>query len=297
MDGEAEGPRPDAGARAVRVKPAQTAAEALRAPVSDKDALRTLPDGDLHEARHARESLRRRLGDKLLLEAMAKDDFAGWKYDLFQDELARYGLPVLRGWMYTGYIFKLLAGRGFNLHPTESELKELSRDSDLREELASMTIAVALPKFRKHALLGGGWKFEGGASLPTYFMGRCLYVYPNEFRTWRVAQHRWGRGIRREATLLDPEPGRSGTPETIVTGNLRVAEDLKRADARTGAIVALTIDGFSQTEIAAMIGEKPGRAVEAALYRWRKKEQLRLPQRRRRTRDRGETEKGGDRSA
>ncbi len=49
-----------------------------------------------------------------------------------QHELAAYGMSVLRGWMHSGYVFKLAAGRGFAMYPTEAELEELFRDSDTR---------------------------------------------------------------------------------------------------------------------------------------------------------------------
>ncbi len=52
-----------------------------------------------------------------------------------------------------------------------------------------MTVAKALPRFKEHALAGGGLRFEGGASLPTYFTGACLYIFPNEFRARRVPKH------------------------------------------------------------------------------------------------------------
>jgi hypothetical protein len=37
----------------------------------------------------------------------------------------------------------------------------------MREELADITVALALPKFRDQALIGGGWRADGGASLST----------------------------------------------------------------------------------------------------------------------------------
>jgi hypothetical protein len=102
-------------------------------------------------------------------------------------------MGVMRGWMHSGYIFKLCAARGFALHPSDFELEELSRDSDVREELAIVTVALALPRFREHALVGGGWRFDGGATLSTYFMGGRLYVFPNELRG-RPPQLRRGPG-------------------------------------------------------------------------------------------------------
>ena len=84
---------------------------------------------------------------------LARDNFHGPRYDLFVDELVRYAISVLRGWMRSGFIFQLVADRGFGLHPHELDLKELACDSDLRDQLATMTVARALPRFRQHALV------------------------------------------------------------------------------------------------------------------------------------------------
>jgi hypothetical protein len=47
--------------------------------------------------------------------------------------------------MHSGYVFKLSASRGFALHPSAAELEELHREPAARDELANMTVAVALP--------------------------------------------------------------------------------------------------------------------------------------------------------
>ncbi|WP_067067758.1 hypothetical protein [Carbonactinospora thermoautotrophica] len=216
------------------------------------------------------------MADQQLRNEMAKYNFAGKLYTKFQDELARYGMSVLRGWMHSGYIFTLTASRGFALHPSDSELEELRCDSDAREELATMTVALALPRFREHALIGGRWRYEGGANLSTYFMGACLYVFPNEFRKRRVQRKKWMRQDFRDAVTRDPDADHISNPAVLVLGNMRVREDLERADDRSRAIVALTIDGYSQEEIVELLDETSIRAVEGVLYRWRIKEQGRM---------------------
>lgn len=60
----------------------------------------------------------RRLADERIIEILAKDGFEGPRYDRFEEELARYGLSVLRGWMHSGYIFALLASHG-SISPPE----------------------------------------------------------------------------------------------------------------------------------------------------------------------------------
>lgn len=245
----------------------------LGAPVPLLDVLRGVGSPFAAEAQKLGESLARRAADKELLIELAQGHFAGSRYQRFQDELAKYGMSVLRGWMYTGYIFQLTAGRGFALNPTDRELEELHRDSDTREELALMTVAVALPRFRERALIRGGWRYEGGASLATYFMGSCLYVFPNEFRKGRVQQVKWQRQDRGDPGINAPRTDDLADPSIVALSDMYVSDVLARADARTAAIVALTIDGYAQEEIAEMLGETSIRAIEGVLYRWRTREQ------------------------
>ncbi len=59
------------------------------------------------------------------------------------------------------------------------------------------------------------------------------------------------------------EPNRD--PAVIAIGNVRVSDDLNGLDDRTAAVVALTIDGYSQDEIAEMLDLPSVRAVEGIL--------------------------------
>lgn len=221
------------------------------------------------------EDLERGADDEELYDELESVGFDGPKYRAFQDQLARYGVAVLCAWMYTGYIFKLASGHGFALRPTDQELGDLRGDPEIRDELATMTVAAALPRFRKNALAGGGWRPDGGASLTTYFMGACMFVFPNEFRRWRVQQERWRRQERSTPAVSGDPAGLVNDPAAIVAGNLQVREALARAESREAEIVALTIDGYSQEEMAEVLGETSIRAVEGVLYRWRAKEQRR----------------------
>jgi hypothetical protein len=218
------------------------------------------------------ENLERRAADQELRDELASCDFDGRRYQKFESELARYGMSVLRGWMYSGYVFQLAAGRGFALHPSDRELEELYRDSDVREELATMTVALALPRFREHALVRGGWRYDGGASLATYFVGACMYVFPNEFRKHRVQVKKWRLQDNGDPAVSAPQADHIADPAVLAVGNIRVRDDLARADPRERAIIALTIDGYSQDEIVEMLGEQSVRAIEGVLYRWRTKE-------------------------
>ncbi|MEE1782672.1 hypothetical protein PUR71_07010 [Streptomyces sp. SP17BM10] len=223
------------------------------------------------KARKQQENIDQRMADQRIVELLAQDGFEGPRYDRFVDELVRYGIAVLRAWMHSGYVFKLVAQRGFGLNPHELELEELHRNTDLREELATMTVALALPRFRQRAFVEGGWRLDGGASITTYFMGACAYDFPNQFRQWRTSEERQSRVLGRQKAVYE-DPLRTLSVADEVLGNLRVITDIEGLDdPRVRAAVAMTIDGYSQEEIREVLDAKTVRAVEGLLYRWRTK--------------------------
>ncbi|MGW6890387.1 hypothetical protein ACWGKK_36535 [Streptomyces chartreusis] len=227
------------------------------------------------EAQRAKDSIDRRTADERLLAMLAQDGFTGPRYDRFVEELVRYGISVLRAWMHSGYIFKLVAERGYGLKPHERELEELASNSELREELAYMTLALALPRFRRRAFVDGGWSFAGGASVTTYFMGACAYDFPNEFRKYRAAEERQRRALQQQEQYQPRVSSLSVADEVL--GNLRVLDDLNTIDdVRTRAAVALTLDGYTQAEIRHLLNAETERAVEGLIYRWRNKSKRQL---------------------
>ncbi|WP_407838048.1 hypothetical protein ACE1OC_19355 [Streptomyces sp. DSM 116496] len=211
------------------------------------------------------------MADRQIVEVLAAEGFEGPQYVRFVEELVRYGISVLRGWMHSGFIFQLVADRGFSLSPQERDLDELARDSDVREELANMTVATALPRFRQRALVEGSWTFEGGASIATYFMGACVYDFPNEFRRHRAARERHRRALERQQDLYEPIAGGLSIADQVL-GNLGVLDALNSINNPTArAAVALTIDGYTQDEIRQMLDASSVRAIEGLLHRWRTK--------------------------
>ncbi|MFJ6484529.1 hypothetical protein ACIQK6_31020 [Streptomyces sp. NPDC091682] len=238
-------------------------------PVAD-DGLHQL-NGD--DSRDAARLQGRTDADQQIFDILARDDFQGPRYDRFVDELVRYSIPVLRGWMYSGFIFTLLAKRGHALQPHDFERELLASDSDLREELAIMTIACALPRFRQRALIEGGWTPVGGASISTYFIGACTYEFANEFRRWRKGEERHRRALQH----LQEHSGDPVSPVRVddeVLGKMVVQGRLSRIkNTRTRVAVALTIDDCPQDEIREVLDAASVRVVEGLLHRWRTNEQ------------------------
>lgn len=219
----------------------------------------------------AEEQLARRWADEQVVGQLAEDDFQGTRYRRFENDLATYGIAVMMGWLHSGHAFRVTASRGYNIKPSESELEHFARDHDARDQLATLTVAKALPSFRQRALIGGGWSAVGGASLTTYFMGACAYTLPGVFRGYRTQQRQWTTSASEAHRSVDQQHP-VNDPAAIATGNSRVREVLGRASSTNAHILALTLEGYSQEEIAEILGLESARAVEGRLHRWRKSE-------------------------
>jgi len=201
--------------------------------------------------------------DAELVERLAGQGFEGREYERFKEALAAYGLGVMKGWLQSGEIFAKVAKEGFPLSPSTAELDELARDRDARDELADSTVTVALVRFRRQALIGRSWRPDGGRSLASYFVGRCLREFPNEMRRFRRSR----RAQRNEyaTDLLDSLAG-SGHATEI----LHLFDQVAGPDEKTRRVVKLVVEGYRQREIADLTGMTV-RAVEGLLRRLRRK--------------------------
>jgi hypothetical protein len=219
------------------------------------------------------EHIARRAADQELIAELRRNGFQGREYDVFADDLARYALSVLGGWLRTGHIFTLTRRTA----PYETELLEFADSKDARTELAVMTIATAMPAFRQRALIEGGWDPEKGANLTTYFMGAVVFAFPNQLRTRRRTTERWRwQNSRYTGELVNLDRGAITDTADLAVGNAHVTDHLKRLDPRTRHLVAANLDGYSQEEMTEMFGEDSVRAIEGVLYRWRMREQRRV---------------------
>lgn len=65
---------------------------------------------------------------------------------------------------------------------------EWTRDD--RSQIATDTVLDGLDIFRNHGLEKGRWTPDGGASLPTYFVGACILAFRPVYLRWFNAQQR-----------------------------------------------------------------------------------------------------------
>lgn len=238
-----------------------------------------LAEAGIKDDQAAAEHQQRLAADEDLVAELAADNFAGVFYEKFTDRLTNYSLGVLPVLILSGRMFQRCAARGFDVKPSDEEIAALRSDADTRMGLACGTVANALPWFRDHALVKGGWKAAGGACLTTYFIGACDFFFPNELRAWRrereFAQHLLRDG--QDLMLIAGADRRTPSPEATAVGNLWVHQRIAGSDDQVRKILFLKSHGYQHAEIVeALGGTLSVRAVEGVLHRWRKKEQIKL---------------------
>jgi DNA-directed RNA polymerase specialized sigma24 family protein len=229
---------------------------------------------DRDQARRAAENLARRGKDLEKLNDLALQDYTGPEYEIFAGELAAYAYPVLLAWLRRAVIFKYCADKGRTVRPTDADRDVLAGSFEERLQLALETVAEALTFFRSYVLRGRHWSYDGGASVTTYFIGSCLFAFPNVFRRWQSEQRRWRQGLAVEMLNCPEGRGRTladqqgGDPADVVVGRVAVLDALNAMPSGTRDAAALIIDGQSFAEAAEHLGTTD-RGIEGRLYRYR----------------------------
>ncbi len=219
------------------------------------------------QARRAADYLERRQADVQLRDTLAQAGFTGRVWDRFAEELGRYGYAVMMAWLATGELFAQCKSRG-----CWPDGAPLWWEEDDRKGLANEVVALAIKNFRQHGLIGGGWDSTRGASLKTYFIGACVYAFPNLYRSWLGEYRR----LEHQTEL------RAHQDEETLTGNAYGSHELALIKAQVwSAFRALPNDtvrkavlleamGFTKPEIAETLTRSP-RSIEGLLQRQRKR--------------------------
>ena len=163
--------------------------------------------------------------------------------------LVEYGYAVFCAWFATGVARSMAAnhagGRGvIGL----SKIPEgLRLDDDDAHALSLELMMASVNSFRTRTLMNPKrtWRPDGGASLKTYFIGRCLMELPDTYRRWRRAE-----GPAAADVPDVPDDGRmSDDPadHAIATARLREVDPVSRA------MFELQDHGYSLTEIAEIL--------------------------------------------
>lgn len=208
------------------------------------------------------ERLARLGGDEELLLRLQLGGYAERDWGPVAEELARYGLGVIRCWIRRRLIFQRVATRtGWGMPSVPEEW--LHNDDDV-EALAVDTVIAALNYFKVKVLMANRWDPTRGASLATFFIGQCLYQFPNVYQSWAGKE----RTRRSAETALEDWTGSTAKPGP--------QERLLRTEELAGALAAVTSDtarrafllrddGYTLAEIALQLGLRNAKAVENLL--------------------------------
>ncbi|MFD4953453.1 RNA polymerase sigma factor [Streptomyces sp. NPDC058451] len=190
--------------------------------------------------------------DAALYAALAAAEFQGMAWDVCANALAAYAHPIIMNWLYTGEIFRLCRQQCRPVRRrTAQDMQALRADSDEREGLVCEAIARGLKVFHKHALIDGGWRPGGQASLKTYFVGAVVREFAGVFDRWASERSRQPPcdpdGLE-ELRNVAASPG--DTPETQVIGHDVVQRLLAQVkDDTTRTALFLSMRGYTMKEI------------------------------------------------
>ena len=216
------------------------------------------------------EESERLAGDRELYEVLREQGFQGRDYDDFEIELMGYGFACIKKWILTRELLSKCQEK-LRFVPTEEEVRLDLLTPDETEEIAQDIVVEAVLGFRKDALVGGKWSPTGGASLKTFFVGRCLIEACKAMEQRARELERTTRYIQEveDAELLEL-PSRKMSLET----QFELDDELRRVagllSAKELEVTRLHTVGLSAKEIADRLGMLP-RNVNKTLERTRAK--------------------------
>lgn len=209
----------------------------------------------------AAENAARLEGDKILLHNLMLAAYAGPEWRRFSVVLAEYGMGVMTSWIRKGNIFEQCKKKKLGLGGL------LARDADDVHDLATETVATAINVFRDKVLIPRVWDPNKGAGLMTFFIGQCVFQFPNIYRRWRTEKlKRLSASPELVARELEHRRNELASTETLVELSRQVDQLGPKNPQTAEAMIEM---GFSVTEVAKEF-EVSERALESKLYRHRR---------------------------
>ncbi len=223
-------------------------------------------DGDFIDAlakKEATAEARRlqRLADReivLTLELQGFDTSTP-EWRLFAEALIEYAYSVLVGWLVTGVIYQMAAAQrnGKGVHGLNKVPDDLRLHGDEPHALATEVVIVAIRKFRVKTLMNKDpskrWRVDGGASIKTFFIGRCLMELPDAFEKWDRTERR----TRLEVDPYDKLIGKNATDRVNLEAPALASAELDRVfdgiDPLIRVMFELHQEGYTYEEIAEML--------------------------------------------
>jgi DNA-directed RNA polymerase specialized sigma24 family protein len=218
------------------------------------------------DASRAAEHLARLEGDAELNTQLMLNGYAGPLWDRLANALAEYGIQVIGAWICgrKRTIFQQCRAKGVgSLVPSEYTAEE-------GFELALETVAKAIVTFRDNVLKPGKWKPARGATLKTFFIGQCVYQFPNIYRRWQTAEDN-ERLLAQQMRAADPEAFRATSKvDEVAHARRELAKLAVKAPDDPAVLRFAHRQGYSFEELAEIAGTTV-RALEGRLYRAGKK--------------------------
>lgn len=183
-----------------------------------------------------------------------------WKE--FATVLAEYGYGVFKGWLICGVAHQIAAGHagGRGVRGLSKLPESLQLDSDDAHALAAELIEVSIEAFRSKTLLHKNptkrWSPTGGASLKTFFIGRCLMELPDAFEKWDRRERR---------TLRPPDTGHDSQARQQAIERLDDVFD--GAEPLIRPMFELHDQKYTYAEIADMLSAGTGRTITTSKVR------------------------------
>jgi hypothetical protein len=219
-------------------------------------------------------NLARREEDQELIAKLAKSNFEGPAQEQFETELAAYGYPIMMAWTRTGEIVRKSARSGRPLIIPSGGLGWSRED---RSELSSETVARAVDFFREKVLRAGAWDHTRGATIKTYFVGACLFQFPNVYQLWQAERRRWGS--LPVVSIDDPDipgllyqvAGADDTEHRVIARRQlqQVMAELAGKYPDLHQVVEMWLDGYTDSQAAGLLGVTP-RTIEGQWHRFRR---------------------------
>jgi hypothetical protein len=189
-------------------------------------------------------------------------EILGPEYHRLFDDLWVYAWRVMKALIrknMVGQIYRRYTG-GPGWNPISPEdLVVLAHSEAERDALALDVIAIAVPAFRRNALLRQQWSASGGASLRTWFIGTCVLNFPRAYKKWTRARGTHlrevatGRGLDLDivaTTLTDLAVARRDDLPEMVWQREQLRQLLAVAQPMTLTILGLLMQGLTHVEVA-----------------------------------------------
>lgn len=226
--------------------------------------------------------------DLLLQLQLTGFDTTSPDWAVFQNVLVEYGYSVFVGWGISGELRRRAASHGRTGVWGLNKLPEgLILTREQAHELAAELVMVSIVQFREKTLLNPDptrrWTVQGGASLKTFFIGRCLLELPDVYSKVRdqfdasptalsssstpVGQQQINLRQLRPTTMLSTESTGHGHTDYAALDAAEVAA-LETADPRAMSMFRLQLEGYSLAEIGEILGCTEG-VVRTTMYRFR----------------------------